>query len=79
MKNSDMKRGRIKRWCDARKKSRWIWDQVNAGKTVYLSTYTHVTKINKKNLALVYATTDGLIVQHGRQKVCYDFAKITAE
>ena len=79
MRNSDMKSNRFKRWHDARKKSAFILAACKAGKTVYLSTYTKVTKITEKQLPLVYATKNGLIIQHGKEKICYDYEKITAQ
>lgn len=77
MRNSDMKPGRIKRWADARKKLAFIRDNVNAGRTVYLTSYTKVTKITANSLVLVTAEKTGLYVQHGSKKVCYDYAGIT--
>jgi hypothetical protein len=79
MKNSQMKKNRFKIWAEARKKAKFIFDQVLAGKTVYLATATKITKITKKQLALVYATKSGLIIRHGKQELCYDYAKIWSE
>lgn len=79
MNNSDMKANRFKRWADAKKKLVWIKAQASRGLTVYLSTYTNVTKITEKQLELVTATKNGLFIQHGKQKICHDYSKITAE
>jgi hypothetical protein len=61
-----------------RKQYAWIKARVEEGRTVYLSTYTHRTKITSKNLNLVKATKTGLMVQMGKRWVDHSLTEISA-
>lgn len=78
MDNADMKPNRWLRYHIARTKARWIYEQVQAGRKVYLSTTYKHTQIGPKELPLVCAFPSGLYVRHGKIWLCYDYATISA-
>ena len=62
----------------AEQKLEWIKARIAEGMTVYLSSYTHVTKIKAKHLPQVRAHNGHLEVQHGRRWLSHNYSKITA-
>lgn len=78
IKNSDMKAGRYQRWHEARKRIRWIWDRLEEGRTVYVTTATSSTAYRPKHKGLFVATKSGACVHNGKSLVCIDYCKITA-
>ena len=79
MENSAMKAGRFLRQHKARQRIKWMEIQWDAGKTVYVSTCTRITKIAPKHRDMVKATKTGVYVQRGRAWDCIDFCNISAQ
>lgn len=78
MTNQQMIAGRFFRWARVRKQYAWIVSQIQAGRTVYLTTAMRSTKITAKQLHMVKATKTGLLIQHGKSWLDYSHTKITA-
>ncbi|MFO0449532.1 MAG: hypothetical protein ACK52I_12880 [Pseudomonadota bacterium] len=78
MDNRQMIAGRFLRWARARKQHAWIVAQIEAGRTVYLTTATHSTKVTAKNLLTVKATRVGLMIKRGSRWTDYSLTQITA-
>lgn len=62
----------------AAEKFEWIKNQIAAGRTVYLATYTGATKITAKHLPQVRVNGDNLEVQHGRKWLNHNYSKLSA-
>lgn len=64
---------------EATRKLNWIRVQIAAGRTVYLTTYTKVTKITRRTLSQVRATEGRLEVQHGRRWLDHSYSRLSAK
>jgi hypothetical protein len=62
----------------ATRKYEWIKEQINAGRTVYLSTYTGATKLQAKHLPQLRVRGDNLEVQHGNKWLNHNYSKLSA-
>lgn len=78
MTNQQMIAGRFLRWARVRRQYAWIVAQIDAGRTVYLTTSIRSTKIAAKHLPMVRAAKTGLMIQSGKHWIDYSLAKITA-
>lgn len=82
LKNSDMVKGRFLAWADARRKLAWIKSNLEAGRTVYICTYTRATRILPKHLAnfdtMFRASKNGVFIARGKAWDCFDFSKLMA-
>lgn len=76
--NDQMKAGRYAKWARARKKVAWINEQLKAGKTVQLTTYTRATRYTAKHAAMFKATRTGAYVQRGKAWDCIDGCDLRA-
>jgi len=77
--NEQMKANRFKKWADARKRYNWIMENLRAGRTVYVTTYTKATKYTAKHAEMFKATKGGLYVQRGKNWDCLDYCGLVAE
>lgn len=57
-------------------KLEWIKTQIENGKTVYFATHLKITKITKKHVSMINVDKSGSIYIN---KICYDYAKLSAE
>lgn len=76
--NAQMTEGRYLRFYRARRKIAWIKAHLEAGGTVYICTYTRITKLTKKHIDMVKATKSGVYCQHGRKWLNFDYCKLEA-
>lgn len=76
--NTQMTKGRFLRLYHATRKVRWIGEQFAKGNTVYVSTYTKVTKYTAKHADMFKATKTGLYVQHGNHWLNADGCGLSA-
>ena len=80
MNNSEMKANRILKLQSGKRVMKFINDAFDAGKTVYLCTYTRATKFQSKHRAMIKMGKSGSIyVQSGKNWVCADFCKWQAQ
>jgi len=64
-----------------------IMDALESGRTVFISTHTHTTKVNLKALnkwrkagyELFKASSKSLYMASGRKFVCIDYCRITVQ
>lgn len=82
MRNDQMKAGRFLAWQNSRKKIAWIKSHLEAGRTVYICTYTRATKIRPKLLkefdAHFKATKSGAYISRGKAWDCFDGSGLKA-
>ena len=76
--NDQMKPNRFARWANARKRVSFIVSNLNAGKTVQLTTYTKATRYNAKHINMFKATKFGAFVQSGKSWLCIDGVDVRA-
>ena len=80
MNNSEMYAGRILKIQSGKRIMKFINDAFDAGKTVYLCTYTNATKFQSKHRAMIKMGKSGSVyVQRGKKWVCADFCKWQAQ
>lgn len=77
IKNSEMKANRYWVWAGARKRVAAIVSHLEAGHTVYISTYTNSLKCTRKHAGMFKAAKNGAFVQMGKRWDCIDGCKIT--
>lgn len=76
--NDEMTANRFGKIARGRKILRSMSAAWDAGKTVYVSTMTNVTKIAPKHRdAVVMGKSGSLYVRNGKRASCIDFCKIT--
>lgn len=78
MKNSQMKAGRFLKWQDAKKKLGWINAHFDAGRNVYVCTYTRSTRFKPKHRGFFKANRNGVWVARGKSWDCIDGCKLVA-
>jgi hypothetical protein len=78
MTNEQMKENRYLRWHKARKRVAWIKQNLAAGRTVQLTTYTKATRYTTKHIDWFKATKTGAYVQQGKGFVCIDGCDVRA-
>ena len=79
LKNSDMKVNRFLTWHKARRRVAAIVAHLEAGRTVYISTYTRSIKCNKAHAGMFKAACNGAYIQSGKHWDCIDGCKITVQ
>lgn len=79
IKNSDMKANRFFTWHKARRRVAAITAHLEAGRTVYISTYTRSIKCTKKHVDMFKAARNGAYIQSGKRWDCIDGCKITVQ
>jgi len=78
MTNDQMKANRFARWANARKRIAFIVSNLQAGKTVQLTTYTKATRYTAKHIEMFKATKSGAFVQSGKNWLCIDGVDVRA-
>ena len=63
----------------AQQKIEWIKDQIDAGRTVYLSTSIRRTKITRKHIEMVRVRGNALEVCCGGKWLDYSYTQISAQ
>lgn len=76
--NEQMKPNRFVRWAKARKRIAFIVSNLEAGKTVQLTTYTKATRYTAKHKDMFKATKGGAYVQRGKSWDCIDGVDLRA-
>ena len=71
-----MKAGRFLHWYKARVKVAGIQTHLAAGRTVYICSMTHITKLTAKHANMVKATKSGAWLQRGKRWDCIDYCGI---
>jgi hypothetical protein len=66
MTNAAMKPNRFLRQHAARKFYALVANHLNAGRTVYLCTYTKATKLTAKHLPMLRLTKSDVLIQRGK-------------
>jgi hypothetical protein len=79
IKNSDMKANRFFTWHKARRRVAAIVAHLEAGRTVYISTYTRSIKCTQKHVGMFRAARNGAFIQSGKHWDCIDGCKITVQ
>ena len=79
IKNSDMKANRFYVWHKARRRVAAIVAHLEAGRTVYISTYTRSVKCTKKHAGMFKAARNGAYIQSGKRWDCIDGCKVTVQ
>ena len=79
IKNSDMKANRFYVWHKARRRVAAIVDHLEAGRTVYISTYIRSIKCTKKHAGMFKAARNGAYIQSGKRWDCIDGCKVTVQ
>jgi hypothetical protein len=74
--NEQMIPNRVKRFADARRRIRFITDQLALGRTVMLCTHLKVTQYTKKHIGMFRATKTGAYVQRGKSWDCIDYVSV---
>ena len=77
--NSDMTANRFYTWHKARRRVAAIVAHLEAGRTVYISTYTRSIKCTKKHTGMFKAARNGAYIQSGKRWDCIDGCKITVQ
>lgn len=76
MDNSQMKAGRFLRLQKGRKLYAWIMGHLEAGRNVYISTQTRVTKLSRKHSEMVKLGKSGSVYLN---RDCIDYCNFTAQ
>lgn len=76
--NDQMKPNRFARWAKARKRVSFIVSNLQAGKTVQITTYTKATRYTAKHINMFKATKSGAFVQSGKNWLCIDGVDVRA-
>jgi len=77
--NEQMTPNRFGKWSQARKRINFIKNQLRAGKTVYICTYTRATPYTAKHYDWFRATKTGAYVQRGKGWDCIDYCAIRVQ
>ena len=77
--NNQMKANRFLNWAIARRKLAFITENLNAGRAVYVCTYTKATKYTAKHISMFRASKSGLFVQSGKKELCIDYCALKAQ
>ena len=79
IKNSDMKANRFFVWHSARRRVAAIIAHLEAGRTIYISTYTRSIKCTKAHIGMFKAARNGAYIQNGKRWDCIDGCKINVQ
>lgn len=76
--NDQMKPNRFARWAKARKRINFILENLEAGRTVQIATYTKAVRYTAKHKEMFKATKTGAYVQRGKNWDCIDGCNVQA-
>lgn len=79
LKNSEMIPNRYAKWARARRVVAFIQSSLDAGRTVYLTTYTHRYVITANHRDLFKATKDGAFMASGKKWLSIDGCRVAAQ
>ena len=76
--NDQMKPNRFARWAKARKRIKFILENLESGRTVQISTYLKSVRYTAKHKEMFKATKNGAWVQRGKNWDCIDGCDVRA-